>query len=63
MSLPKLLTVPEFCAWARIGKTKAYEEISTGQLCALKIGRRTVILASEAEAWLTRQPSLAAASQ
>jgi len=59
MSLPELLTIPEFCAWARIGRTKAYEEIASGALRALKIGRRTVIKADDADTWLARQPSLA----
>jgi excisionase family DNA binding protein len=59
MSLPELLTVAEFCAWARIGRTKAYEEIGSGALRALKIGRRTVIKAADADAWLAAQPALA----
>lgn len=58
MSLPQLLTIPEFCAWARIGRTKAYQEIGSGSLQALKIGRRTLIQAADAGAWLDRQPIL-----
>ena len=58
MSLPQLLTIPEFCAWARIGRTKAYEEIGAGKLRAVKIGRRTLIKAADADIWLSSQPSL-----
>lgn len=58
MSLPQLLTIPEFCAWARIGRTKAYEQIGSGALPALKIGRRTVIKVADADAWLAKQPLL-----
>jgi hypothetical protein len=56
MSLPQLLTLPEFCAWARIGRTKAYEEIAAGQLSALKIGRRTLVRLDEAVRWLDAMP-------
>lgn len=59
MSLPELLTIPEFCAWARIGRTKAYEELASGGLPALKIGRRTLIKAADAYTWLANQPLLA----
>lgn len=59
MSLPQLLTIPEFCAWARIGRTKAYEEIGAGALRALKIGRRTLIRSTDADDWLGKQPSIA----
>lgn len=58
MSLPELLTIPEFCAWARIGRTKAYEEIGAGALRALKIGRRTLITRDHAAEWLAGQPAL-----
>jgi excisionase family DNA binding protein len=60
MSLPELLTIPEFCAWARIGRTKTYEEIAAGALTALKIGRRTLIKRDDACSWLDRQPMLVA---
>lgn len=58
MSLPHLLTIPEFCTWARIGRTKAYDEIGAGALRALKIGRRTIIMRDDAAAWLHSQPAL-----
>ena len=56
MSLPHLLTIPEFCAWARIGRTKAYEEIAAGALRAIKIGRRTLVRVEDAAAWLSNMP-------
>lgn len=56
MSLPVLMTIAEFCAWARIGRTKAYEEIALGALRAIKIGRRTLISAADATVWLQAQP-------
>ena len=58
MSDPHLLTIPEFALWARIGRTKTYEEIRAGTLRALKVGRRTLIKRDDALAWLDRQPPL-----
>lgn len=58
MPIPELLTIPEFIQWARIGRTKTYEEIANGALRALKIGRRTLIKRDDALAWLDSQPTL-----
>jgi excisionase family DNA binding protein len=58
--MPELLTIPEFTLWARIGRTKTYEEIAAGALRALKIGRRTLIKRDDALDWLYNQPVLAA---
>lgn len=41
-----------FFATFCIGRTKTYEEISAGRLKVAKIGRRTVIPAADAYAWL-----------
>lgn len=60
MQIPELLTITEFLAWARIGRTKTYEEISHGTLRALKVGRRTLIKRDDALAWLESQPTLGA---
>ena len=57
MSLPQLMTISELCAWARIGRTKVYEEIAAGALHAIKIGRRTFITTDAARAWLASQPA------
>lgn len=58
MSLPELLTIPEFCHWAKIGRTKVYQEIGSGALRALKVGRRTLIIRDDAADWLSAQPAL-----
>lgn len=42
-------SIKEFCASASIGRTKVYELISSGQLSTVKLGSKTLILASEAE--------------
>jgi excisionase family DNA binding protein len=54
------MTIREFCDWARVGKTKLYEEISAGRIRPRKIGIKTVILRSDAEAWLHSLPTAAA---
>ena len=51
-SAPGAMSVDEFCRWARIGRTSAYNEIANGRLRALKVGRRTVIPADAARHWL-----------
>jgi excisionase family DNA binding protein len=35
-----------------LGRTKIYELIGSGELPAIKVGRRTYIRTAEAEAWL-----------
>jgi excisionase family DNA binding protein len=57
MPIPELLTINEFTQWARIGRTRTYEEIGRGALRALKIGRRTLITRDDALAWLAGQPT------
>jgi hypothetical protein len=55
------MDVNEFCRWGCIGKTKAYAEIKAGRLRVRKIGAKTVVLRSDAEAWLNSLPAAAAA--
>ena len=50
------LTVTEFLAWASIGRTKFYQEVKAGRLKIRKIGRKTLILRADAEAWLNALP-------
>ncbi|MFY7834832.1 MAG: helix-turn-helix domain-containing protein [Novosphingobium sp.] len=52
------MTVPEFCTWARIGRTKTYEEIKAGKLRAFKVGRKTLIDVRDAGKWADEQPDL-----
>lgn len=49
-------TIKAFCAAYQIGSTKAYEEIKSGRLTARKLGKRTLILAADAEAWSAALP-------
>lgn len=49
-------SVNDFCLWAGIGRTAFYAELKSGRLAAKKLGRRTIIIRSEAERWLTSLP-------
>ena len=53
---PALLTINDFMAWSRLGRTKVYELIGSEELIAVKIGRRTMIRVEAAQAWLEAQP-------
>ncbi|MBB2486639.1 helix-turn-helix domain-containing protein [Mitsuaria sp. WAJ17] len=50
------LSVNDFCLWAGIGRTALYAELKSGRLAAKKLGRRTIIVRSEAERWLASLP-------
>jgi hypothetical protein len=54
------MTLREFCAWSRLGKTSAYREVNAGRLRLVKAGAKTLILMSDAEAWLRSLPTAAA---
>jgi excisionase family DNA binding protein len=51
--MPKVaLSVDNFCSAYGVGRTTAYEEISSGRLQAKKVGRRTLIPVAAADEWL-----------
>jgi excisionase family DNA binding protein len=52
------LSIDEFCDSHGVGKTLAYQEINSGRLHAIKIGRRTLIPAEAAAQWLASLPAL-----
>ena len=49
-------TIQDFCGWAGIGRTKAYEELKSGALRRLKCGRRTLIPIADAMRWRDALP-------
>lgn len=50
------MTIAQFCAWSGIGRTLTYQLINYGHLNAVKVGRRRLILWSEAQRWLASLP-------
>lgn len=47
-----------FCNRYGIGRSKAYDEIKSGRLTGVKIGRRTLIREEDAERWLRSLPMI-----
>lgn len=61
-SLPLLLSVPEFAQLARKGRNWGYEQVQTGQVRAIRLGRTIRIPRSEALRALGLDQGEAAAS-
>jgi excisionase family DNA binding protein len=50
--------VREFCARYGICRQTFYDEIRRGRIKAVKLGKKTMILRSDAEAWAKSLPTL-----
>jgi len=56
MLQPEGLSIIEACRIAGIGRTKIYEAIAAGSLKARKFGKRTLILRTDLQSFLSGLP-------
>jgi len=51
-------TIAEACNVTRTGKTALYQAIKTGELRAVKRGRRTLVLPADLKEWIEKLPTI-----
>jgi hypothetical protein len=59
-SLPRAMSIAEFCRRYGVGRTTAYGEIKSKRMLARKCRKRTIIIEDDAERWLRRLPTIEA---
>ena len=53
---PVAFAVRDFCQWANISRSSFYKEVKERRLHPVKLGKKTLILRSEAQRWLEQLP-------
>lgn len=53
------MTVLEFLDWARISRTTFYKQVNAGRIPLKKVGKRSLVMRSDAEVWLSNLPEVA----
>ena len=54
-----LLTIPQCCRLAAIGRTKFYELVARGEIPIRKIGKKSLIAAADLKCWAEQLPTIA----
>lgn len=55
-SIRRLMSIPEACRQLGLGRTSVYALISSGQLNPVKVGRRTLFVASDLDVFISELP-------
>ena len=58
LKMSPALTLKDFCDAYRVCRETAYQQIRAGRLRAVKLGRKTLILRADADAWAASLPEL-----
>ena len=58
MTPKKFISIAEFCAIYKTGRTKTYTLLAEGELAAVKRGRSTLIEVGSAERWAASLPRM-----
>jgi excisionase family DNA binding protein len=58
LSVREVFAVSEFCERYGICRETFYQEVRRGRLRALKLGAKTIVLKTDADAWVATMPPL-----
>ena len=63
VSIREAFAVREFCARYGICRQTFYDEIKRGRIKARKVGKKTIVLRADADAWAASLPELRTAGR